>query len=235
MTDPERLSQLSELESSLGVRFKELSLLEEALTHSSFSHENPGVPANERLEFLGDAVLGFVMAEMLHSLTPPLSEGEMSWLRSHLVCRDTLASIARSVGLGNYLRLGKGEEASGGRRRASILARALEAILGAIFEDQGLESARAVIDRLFKKEWQRVLNGEIPPNYKSELQQVLQRQNMPPPRYRIVNEIGPDHAKSFVVEVVVGDRVIGRGVGKSKKKAENAAARDALFALELRE
>jgi len=235
MAERERTDQLSRLEASLGVRFRQISLLEEALTHSSYAHENPGTPANERLEFLGDAVLGFVMAQMLHSLSPPLSEGEMSWLRSHLVCRDTLASIARSVGLGNYLRLGKGEEATGGRKRSSILARTLEAVLGAVFEDQGLEGARTVIDRLFEREWRRVLDGEIPPNYKSELQQLLQKQNQPPPRYRIVDEVGPDHAKSFIVEVVVGDRVVGRGIGRSKKRAESAAARDALFALGHRE
>jgi len=214
-------------EKALGLKFKNLSLLEEALTHTSFCHENPGSVPNERLEFLGDAVLGLVVAEELFHLRPGLSEGEMTQLRAGLVSGEALGKLGFSLGLGNYLRLGKGEEGSRGRERPSTLARALEALVGAIYLDRGLEEVRSFMDRAFKGEWERVLGGGAL-DYKSRLQEVLQARGEPLPRYHLLEQAGPGHARRFTIEVKAGRRTLGRGQGKSKKGAEQIAARSAL-------
>ena len=224
------MGDLAALQQTLGVSFSGLALLEQALVHSSYIHENPGsTPAsNERLEFLGDAVLGLVIAEKLYQDLPQSSEGEMTKLRAALVCRDTLARVARAIKLGDYLYLGRGEGTSGGQRKPANLARALEAVIAAIFLDQGTAITKDVIFRLFDKELQRVVSQGAEVDYKSQLQEFLQARQQPPPIYRVVVATGPEHEKKFTVEVIMGDTVLGRGTGKSKKMAETEAACSAL-------
>jgi len=223
-------TDLSTLQQSLGVSFNHPSFLEQALTHSSYSNENPEfAPAsNERLEFLGDAILGLIVAEKLYHDFPQLSEGEMTRLRSVLVCQDALARVARTIKLGDYLYLGKGERASGGQRKPANLASAFEAVIAAIYLDQGLPATRAIILRLIDAELQKVVNRGIEIDYKSRLQEFIQSRQPLLPVYRVIDTTGPDHEKTFVVEVSIGDTVLGRGAGKSKKTAEIEAARMAL-------
>lgn len=220
------MSELVELQNSLGVSFDDLSLLEQALVHSSYVNENPGFASvsNERLEFLGDAVLGLVIAEELYLSLPLLSEGEMTRVRAILVRRDSLARLARSLGLGNFVYLGKGEEASGGRRKPRNLASTLEAVVAAIFLDQGLVAARDFIVRLFADELNRVFSQGIRIDYKSQLQEFMQARQQSAPVYEVVAAEGPAHDMKFTVEVRLGDTVLGRGSGKSKKMAEAEAA-----------
>lgn len=224
------MPEISELEKVLGMTFANPSLLEQALVHTSFVNENVGfaLPSNERLEFLGDAFLNYVVAETLYAIAPPLSEGTMTRLRSALVRRDTLAAIAHSLDLGSYLRLGWGEEKSGGRRRPSIVGSALEAIIGAALLDQGIAPAKELVYRLLRRHWEGLLSAGLPPDYKSRLQEVVQSQRHPPPRYKAVGARGAPHARSFVVEVWLGDKLLGRGEGRRKKDAEMEAARSAL-------
>jgi len=184
--------------------------------------------SNERLEFLGDAVLGLVVAEKLYQDFPQFSEGEMTKLRTVLVRRETLARVARAIGLGDYLYLGKGEEASGGRRKPSNLAGALEAVIAAVFLDQGLPITRDFILRLFSEELERVVSRGVEVDYKSQLQELVQARQQPPPAYQVVEAVGPAHDRWFTVEVKIGDAVLGRGSGKSKKMAETEAACSAL-------
>lgn len=222
-----------ELEKALGIKFANPSLLEQALIHSSFISENAGLPSacNERLEFLGDAFLGYVVAESLHAVTPPLSEGTMTRLRSALVRGEALASIAQALDLGRHLVLGRGEERSGGRKRPTTLSCTLEAIVGAYLVDQGIGPAREFVHRLLGRQWEALLNAGLPPDYKSRLQEVVQRRGKPPPRYKVLEAQGPAHSRRFVVEVWAGDKALGRGEGRRKKDAEQEAARKALEAL----
>jgi ribonuclease-3 len=224
------LADLAALEEKLGIRFNELSLLEQALVHSSYVNENPdSAPiSNERLEFLGDAVLGMVFAEKLYQDLPEISEGEMSKLRSYLVCRDTLAGVAEAIGLGEYIYLGKGEESNGGRHKLTNLADTIEAVTATVFLDQGLEVTRALVLRLFNTELARLANQGIAVDYKSQLQQLLQAEQQEAPLYHIIETTGPDHDRRFVAEVKVNDTVLGKGSGKSKKLAETEAAHQAL-------
>lgn len=223
------MADLAALQKTLGLRFNDPSLLEQALVHTSYVNENPAVAAsNERLEFLGDAVLGLVIAEELYQRLPRSSEGEMTALRSSLVRRDALSRLARAISLGNHLYLGKGEEASGGRRKPANLAGALEAVIAAIFLDQGSNTARTFILRLMDKELNKALSQGIEPDYKSQLQELIQAGYLQTPAYQVIEAMGPDHDRSFTVEVRVGDTVLGRGSGKNKKSAEEEAARSAL-------
>jgi len=224
------LADLDALQQTLGISFNNLSLLEEALVHSSYINENPSLaPAsNERLEFLGDAVLGLIVAERLYQDFPHADEGEMTRLRAALIRRDTLARIARAIGLGGYLYLGKGEEASGGQRKPANLAGALEAVIAAIFLDQGSAITKDFILRLLNPELQKAVSQGAGVDHKSRLQELIQAREQQTPAYRIVEEVGPDHDKWFTVEVMVGDTVLGRGSGKGKKAAETEAARSAL-------
>ena len=224
------MADLAVLQQILGVSFKDPSLLEQALVHSSYVNENPGsaLTSNERLEFLGDAVLGSVIAEKLYHDLPSCTEGEMTKLRATLVCRDTLAQAARAIGLGDYLYLGKGEEASGGRHKPVNLAGALEAVIAAIYLDQGAATAKDFILRLFNKELQKVVSQGAEVNYKSQLQELIQAREQQTPAYHVIEATGPDHDRRFTVEVRVGDTVLGRGSGRSKKEAETEAARSAL-------
>lgn len=224
------MADLDVFEQIIGVTFRDRALLEQALVHRSYLNENPdfALPSNERLEFLGDAVLGLVVAEKLYHEFPQLSEGKMTKLRAALVRQETLASLAASLSLGGYLRLGWGEEVSGGRSRQTNLARAFEAVIGAIFLDQGFGVAADSILRLFGDQLRRITEGRLTTDYKSRLQEVVQAEQRLTPVYRMVEASGPDHDKRFVVEVMVGDTVIGRGAGKSKRMAEEEAARSAI-------
>jgi len=224
------LADLATLQQSLGISFNDLSLLQQALVHSSYISENPGfVPAsNERLEFLGDAVLGLIIVEKLYQDFPQFTEGEMTRLRDALVCQDTLARVARTIKLGNYLYLGKGEKAGGGQQKPTNLARALEAVIAAISLDQDPVITREVILKLFDKELQRVASRGIEVDYKTRLQELIQARVQQIPAYRVVATTGPEHKKKFTVEVRIGDTVLGKGTGKSKKMAETEAARSAL-------
>lgn len=222
------------LEEQLGVTFKDPSLLREALVHTSYLNENPGigVGSNERLEFLGDAALGLVVAQQLFRAYPDVDEGELTELRTHLVRRDTLSRAAGRLGLGEYLLLGRGEEAAGGRRRASNLARAYEALAGALFLDGGLPRVRRFVRATLGQEMQALRGRAVPADPKSRLQEVMQSRWQTTPSYRVVAIEGPDHARRFTVEVVVRGEVLGRGEGRSKQRAEKAAARQALEGLE---
>ena len=229
------MADLDALQQSLGISFNNPSLLEQALVHSSYINENPGfAPAsNERLEFLGDAVLGLIVAEKLYQDFPHSTEGEMTKLRAALVRRDTLARVARAIELGDYLYLGKGEEASDGRRKSANLAGALEAVIAAISLDQGLDTARDFIQRLFIKELQRIVSHGAAVDYKSRLQEFIQARQHQTPVYQVIEATGPAHDRKFIVEVRAGDTVLGRGAGKSKKTAETEAAHAALEQLSL--
>ena len=224
------LADLAALQETIGISFKDLSLLERALLHSSYVNETTGsaLDSNERLEFLGDAILGFVVAEKLYQDFPDLTEGEMTKLRSVLVCRDTLARVARSIGLGECLYLGRGEGASGGRHKAANLACVFEALVAAIFFDQGVASTRDFVLRLLDEELQKAITRGLELDYKSRLQELIQSRQQLTPTYHLVEAVGPDHDKQFTVEVIVGDAVLGSGSGKSKKSAETEAARSAL-------
>lgn len=224
------MADLVALQKTLEVSFNNLSLLEQAMVHSSYINENPGFApvANERLEFLGDAILGLIVAEKLYQDFPDLTEGEMTKLRSALVRRDTLAGVASTVKLGNHLYMGKGEEASGGRNKSANLAGALEAVIAAVFLDGGLAITKDFVLRLFGEELQKVIKPDTGIDYKSQLQELIQSKYHSPPTYRLVEAMGPAHDKRFTVEVIAGDTVLSRGSGKSKKMAETEAARSAL-------
>jgi ribonuclease-3 len=220
------LDNLAAMQQALGISFKRQDLLKQALVHSSYANENPGLaPAsNERLEFLGDAVLDMVIAAKLYGDFPNLSEGEMTKLRALLVRRDTLAKMARFLRLGDHLYLGRGEEASGGRNKPANLAGAFEAVIGAIFLDRGTAIARRFILKLFDNELHKAVSQRTATDYKSELQELIQARNQKAPTYHVIEELGPDHNKRFTVEVRAGDTVLGTGSGKSKKSAETEAA-----------
>jgi len=230
------LADLSALQQSLGISFNDPSLLEQALVHSSYINENPGLASvsNERLEFLGDAVLGLVVAEKLYQDFPYFAEGKMTKLRSALVRRDFLARMARIIGLGDYLYLGKGEEVSGGRHKPANLAGAMEAVIAAIFLDQSPAAARNFILELINQELQKVVSEGAGIDYKSQLQELIQAKEQLTPAYRVIETAGPDHDKRFTVEVMVDNTALGRGSGKSKKMAEAEAARSALEQLSTR-
>ena len=205
------------------------------MVHSSYINENPSFApnSNERLEFLGDTVLGLVVAEKLYQDFPHLTEGGMTKLRAALVRRDTLTRIARNVGLGDYLYLGKGEEVSGGRHKPANLAGALEALIAAVFLDQGLAITKDFVLRLLSEELQKVFSQDVGMDYKSQLQEFIQAKEQRTPNYHIIKTIGPDHDRRFTVEVRVSDTVLGRGSGRSKKMAETEAARVALAKLSI--
>ena len=228
------MTDLASLQEILGVTFQDVSLLEQSLVHRSYLNENPDfhLPSNERLEFLGDSLLSLVVAEKLYAESADLSEGRMTRLRASVVRGEALARMATTLGLGERLYLGHGEEASGGRQRTSNLAGLLEAVLGAVLVDQGFPAARDLVLRLFDAEIRSAIEGRIAADYKSRLQEVVQAQHQATPIYRTTREEGPDHAKEFTVEVLIGDQVVGAGHGKSKRQAEAEAARQALERLD---
>jgi ribonuclease III len=225
---------LSHLQKRLGITFQDSVLLKTALVHTSYINENPGAAAipYERLEFLGDAVLGLVIAEKLYHDLPGASEGELTQLRAALVRREMLASLAQQIELGEYLFLGIGEEAGGGRQKPINLAGSLEALIAAIYFDRGMDTARAFILRMFGPQLHKKADRVANANYKSRLQELLQAERQMAPAYQVVQASGPDHDRLYIIEAKIGDEVLGRGSGKSKKTAETEAARDALEKLE---
>jgi len=214
---------------TLGICFRQESLLEQVFVHSSYCNENPDFrySSNERLEFLGDAVLSFVVTEKLYKEFPELAEGELTEIRASLVCRDTLAGLASSLKLGDWLLLGRGEELGGGRTKASNLANAMEALVGALYLDEGLVRARRFILKQLKLELQKIKTGRRIPNYKALVQEFIQGQKRSTPVYRLVEASGPDHSRQFTAEILVDGEGLGRGTGRSKKIAESQAARAA--------
>jgi len=221
------------LENALGYLFRQPAFLEQALTHKSFAQEGSGGDRrdNERLEFLGDAVLELVVSEHLVSALPASNEGELSKMKAQIVSRVSLAQVARRLHLGTWLRLGHGEEVSRGRDKDSLLGNALEALIASIYFDGGLDAVRSSILRVFRPELEAIGSQQAHPffgDYKSRLQEWTHKQYDAVPLYRMVGESGPDHQKAFEVEVMVNDRVFGTGSGKTKKLAEQMAARQAL-------
>ena len=235
------MPQLDALQNILGVAFEDVTHLQQSLVHRSYLNESEALSetsddhplsSNERLEFLGDALLGHVVAERLYCEFPDFSEGDLTKVRSALVRTETLARIARSLNLGDYLFLGKGEAESGGRHRQRNLACALEAVIGAILVDQGFNVAREFVLRILGKELERATEEKLEKDPKSRLQEVVQAEQRLTPVYRTDNVTGPDHDRIFVVDVFAGETFLGRGSGKSKRAAEQEAAVAALKTLE---
>ena len=222
---------LTKLEQGLGYTFRNKALLENALTHSSYANENRErhLPDNERLEFLGDSILGFVVAEYLYRNFPDKPEGELTRIRADLVCERNLAEAAATIELGSYLLLGHGEEQGGGRKRDSIVSDAMESVIAASFMDGGFAAAKEIIDRLILS---NIPKGR-PRNfdYKTAFQELVQRKKDQQIHYELTGESGPDHDKHFEVEVLLNGKAVGQGVGSSKKRAEQAAAEAAIEAL----
>jgi ribonuclease-3 len=220
---------IDELEKRIGYKFKNPELLLNALTHSSYANENRGrISDNERLEFLGDAVLGLVIADYLYRLFEEHKEGDLTKIRASIVSEEPLSLIARDIGLGQFLLLGKGEANTGGRDRDSVLADAVEAVIGAVYLEAGINQAKELIIGLFSSLMEKSFQGKGFQDYKTNLQEMLQAKGEEEIVYRVIKESGPDHNKEFVVEVLCGRRVKGRGKGKSKKEAEQRAAKEAL-------
>ncbi len=225
----EAADQLAGLEAAIGYRFANRHFLEEALTHRSFLNEAGGKSArdNERLEFFGDAVLDFVVSDLLLERFPECREGELTRIRAALVAEESLALLARQIGLGGYLRLGRGEEKSGGREKRSLLADAYEALLAAVYLDGGAEPVR----RLVSEHFTPFMTGPGGRDYKTEFQELSQAIRGTTPRYVLKEASGPDHDRTFVVQVLVGEECLGKGTGRSKKEAEQAAAKTAITRL----
>jgi len=217
----------------LNYKFNDNNLFELALTHSSFCNENNLGESNQRLEFLGDAVLELVISDTLYHKYPDLAEGQLTKLRAATVYEPSLCTIAKKIGLDKAILLGNGEEASGGRKRDSIIADALEALIGAIYLDGGFESACEFILTNFKSTIDSNVEKGFEADYKSRLQEIVQKISKNAVSYRIIAEEGPDHDKLFTAEVLNGDEVVGSGVGRSKKDAEQQAASEALSQMEL--
>jgi len=215
-----------ELDDALGVRFSDPSIRAAALTHRSYSFEQELDVNNERLEFLGDAVLGLVVTDVAYRDFPEMPEGELAKLRAAIVNMSALADVARDLRLGGFIMLGKGEEMSGGRDKASILADALEAILGAIYLDRGLGAARAFIERVFRPRMVAYVRGEGERDYKTILQELASADLHAMPEYKISDQ-GPDHLKEFTATVYLNGKAWGKGIGRSKKEAEQQAAHEA--------
>ncbi|MCC6616831.1 MAG: ribonuclease III [Anaerolineae bacterium] len=210
-------------------RFRNSVLLREALTHSSFLNEHPdGGPDNERLEFLGDAILAYLSAEMLFTRFPGMREGEMTRLRAALVRADTLADMARECKIGEALRMARGEEATGGRERVTLLGDAFEALLGALYLDQGIDRVRDWLLPRLSVRLDEVMRNALDKDARSLLQEIMQERTGITPTYTVVGEHGPEHEKEFTVEVRVGDQVLAQGTGRSKQTAAQDAARRAL-------
>lgn len=224
------MSKLTELQAVIGYEFKQEGLLRQALTHSSFANEKhmKKLSDNERLEFLGDAVLEVVSSEFLFRNYPKLPEGDLTKLRASIVCEPTLALCTREIGLGKYLYLGKGENQTGGRQRKSILSDALESVIGAIYLDGGFEPAKSFIHRFILTD---IEHKKLFYDSKTILQELVQGNYEEPLHYVLIAEEGPDHDKNFRVEARIGERIIGEGSGHTKKAAEQEAAYKALLLL----
>ncbi|HUH07719.1 MAG TPA: ribonuclease III [Egibacteraceae bacterium] len=218
------------LETALGVAFRDRSLLSLALSHRSHAFEAGGMPTNERLEFLGDAVLGVVVTDAIYRMLPDQREGRLAKVRAAAVNTISLAMVARPLGIGDSVRLGRGEELSGGRDKDSILADTLEALIGAVYLDQGIEAAAALVHRLFDDLLDDIIARRESLDYKTSLQELTASELATLPIYEITEE-GPDHQKRFTAAVVIDEETLGRGKGRSKKEAEQQAAREAYSTL----
>ena len=219
---------IKDLETAIGYHFQNITLLQNALTHSSYANErwHNSLKSNERLEFLGDSILGMVVAEYLFKSFPDRPEGELTRMRADMVCEQTLAAAANRIGLGEHLLLGHGEEQGGGRSRNSILADAMESVIAACFLDGGMEAALGIVQKFILVEVPvKKLNNT---DYKTSLQELVQRKKNQVLSYALVDQSGPDHNKQFVVEVSLNGTVVGKGTGSSKKRAEQDAARTAI-------
>lgn len=223
-------NELDKLQSTIQYQFNDVKMLKQALTHSSYANESKkkNIPYNERLEFLGDSVLGLVVSDYIFKKYMDLPEGELTKVRANVVCEPTLSSKAKEINLGKYLLLGKGEEITGGRERVSILADAYEALIGALYIDGGLDTAKEFILNSFYSTIEQAVKGKLFRDYKTHLQELLQSKYTDKISYQVVKEEGPDHDKTFTVEVSLCNQVLGRGKGKSKKEAEQNAAEEAL-------
>lgn len=220
------------LEAKIGYTFRDRTLLENALTHSSYAneHRDKGLSSNERLEFLGDSILGLVVADHLYRTRKDLPEGDLTRIRAALVCEASLVEVAKVLDLGSYLRLGRGEAGGGGRNRPSILADAVEAMLAAVYLDGGIGQTRKLIHTLIlDQEQERIGAGR---DFKTALQELIQRESGQVLSYRVIGESGPDHCKTFDMEVLLNGKPIGAGQGRSKKEAEQAAAKAAVLEME---
>jgi ribonuclease III len=235
--DKERKKTLKILQKRIGYKFKDRDLLDQSLRHRSFAHEMPELIGkdNERMEFLGDGLLGLSIGHLLMERKPEDSEGSLSRMRAAVVNETRLAQIARELDLGTYLLLGRGEDRTGGREKNSILAASLEALLGAVFLDGGFKKAFPVIANLFSSHLTRAEKEGFVQDFKTKLQEIAQETRQATPRYVLTKEFGPDHNKAFGVKVLIKDRVAAVGAGRSKKEAEQKAARKALERLAERE
>lgn len=226
------MGELSELEKAIGHTFARRDLLVRAMTHSSHSHERGGeaISHNEQMEFLGDAILGFVVSQELWERFPDYSEGQLSKMKAHLVSATHLYSVASELELGSFLQLGRGEEKSGGRQKRALRANALEALIAALYLDAGLAKTRAVVQRIVLAGWlERGIETFPMTDFKSALQEYLQAARRPQPRYVVIGERGPEHRKTFSVELRVGKEFVAQAEGPTKKMAEQEAARVALL------
>ena len=224
------MERIVEVEELLGYQFKKQDLIRTALTHKSYVNENPelGLEHNEKLEFLGDAVLELAISDLLMLRFPHLREGDLSKLRAAIVNETCLADMAKRIHLGKYLWVGKGEETTRGREKPSLLADAYEAILGAIYLDSGFPEGFVVVNKHFGHLIERASSEDISGDYKTALQEHVQKLFKQTPRYKVIEEVGPDHAKIFTIQLTVGDKITTEGTGKSKKEAEQNAALNAL-------
>ncbi len=222
---------IRKFQESLGYEFKDISLLEQALTHTSYANENH-TKSYERLEFLGDAVLQMLTSRYIYMNYPDFPEGKMSRMRANIVCEGTLFQIAQRLQIGKYARLGKGEELTGGRNRPSILADMVEATLAAIFLDGGIDRAREVVFDAYGHIIDAAAQGQLNFDYKTKLQEELQKDGSVKIEYLLVKEEGPAHDKKFTMCVSVGDKILGAGSGKTKQEAQQMAAKDALGEME---
>jgi ribonuclease III len=219
-----------ELRQALGEPVIDEALLDRALTHRSYAYEHGGLPTNERLEFLGDAVLGVVVTDTLFRAHPDLSEGRLAKLRAAVVNARALAEVARTVGLGVHIKLGRGEEATGGRNKSSILSDTVEAVIGAVYLSGGFETATAVVHRLFDPLMENAARLGAGLDWKTSLQELAAERSLGVPEY-VIDDTGPDHEKTFTARVRVGERLYGHGTGRSKKEAEQQAAETAYTAI----
>ncbi len=217
-------------------KFHDEGLLETAMTHTSYANEHRADHTlhNERLEFLGDSVLGFITADYLFTNYPDLPEGELTKLRAAVVCEGALCEVSKELGIQDVIRLGKGEESGGGRKRPSILADATEALIGAIFKDGGIEPAREFVLSFIPRKVEKAIAGGSYRDYKTMLQEIVQKNKQETLEYRLAGETGPDHDKRFTMELLINSNVFSSGTGKSKKEAEQLAAKKALSQLGIR-
>lgn len=222
----------ADIQERIAYRFTDSELLERALTHKSYANENRVPSHNERLEFLGDAVLNLVISEYLMNNCPDSTEGDLSRLRAAVVSEPALAVVSRELGLGEFLLLGKGEDQTGGRDKDSLLANSLEALIAAVYLDGGQAAVSSFVIRFFEDLIKKTCTSRSTLDYKTKLQELCQERLKLLPEYRIVSETGPDHKKQFTVELSIKGEVHGRGIGKSKKDAEQKAAKEALASLQ---